>query len=252
MIPEHTDAALASLDPDLVARLRFVLEADALKSVLRRNSITDGSRRENTGEHSAKISLRAVGVLAPHSRGSRSTSVECHQGCYPCLTSWKIDAGETFVYRRGLRTHKRSWSSVPPIVYSRWCQRGRREVADGGTSSRRAPPGAQRPLVDRLAPLLLNHANRGRGWQASAGSRQSELVAYNAHIADGSDPPPGPQPPRLLDDATAQGLASHRGPDRSKPDQSSPTNQARPIKKRSRASRRAAGGSARPGCCRDP
>ena len=67
MIPKHTAAALESLDPDLAARLRFVLEADSLKSVLRRNSITDGSRRENSGEHSWHLALMAL-VLAPHSR----------------------------------------------------------------------------------------------------------------------------------------------------------------------------------------
>ena len=68
MIPEHTSAALDGLAPDLAARLRFILEADSLKLVLRRSSITDGSRRENSGEHSWHLALMAL-VLAPYSRG---------------------------------------------------------------------------------------------------------------------------------------------------------------------------------------
>jgi hypothetical protein len=60
LIPEHTAAALEALDPDLAARLRFALEIDSLKSVLRRNSVTDGSRRENSGEHSWHLALMAI------------------------------------------------------------------------------------------------------------------------------------------------------------------------------------------------
>jgi putative hydrolase of HD superfamily len=103
MIPEHTDAALASLDPDLVARLRFVLEADALKSVLRRNSITDGSRRENTGEHSWYLALMAL-VLAPYS----NEPVDIGRVIEMLLVHdiVEIDAGDTFVYDDEAREHK--------------------------------------------------------------------------------------------------------------------------------------------------
>jgi putative hydrolase of HD superfamily len=49
----------------LASQLRFLLEADRLKSVVRGNRIADGSRRENTAEHSWHIALFAL-VLAPH------------------------------------------------------------------------------------------------------------------------------------------------------------------------------------------
>ncbi|MDQ1512097.1 MAG: hypothetical protein QOG50_3941, partial [Actinomycetota bacterium] len=103
MIPEHTDAALASLDPDLVARLRFVLEADALKSVLRRNSITDGSRRENSGEHSWHLALMAL-VLAPHSREPIDVGRVIEMLLVHDLV--EIDAGDAFVYDTDARAQK--------------------------------------------------------------------------------------------------------------------------------------------------
>lgn len=64
--PEAMDWAGAVLsgtvpaDGDLTRRLRFLAEADALKSVLRANLLIDGSRRENSAEHSWHLALYAL------------------------------------------------------------------------------------------------------------------------------------------------------------------------------------------------
>ncbi|WP_296424977.1 HD family hydrolase [Yoonia sp.] len=47
------------------AQLAFLIEADKLKSTLRATTLCDGSRRENSGEHSWHIALYAL-VLAEH------------------------------------------------------------------------------------------------------------------------------------------------------------------------------------------
>ncbi|NBT31845.1 MAG: HD domain-containing protein [Rhodobacteraceae bacterium] len=49
----------------LDAQFEFLAEADKLKSVLRATTIFDGSRRENSGEHSWHIALYAL-ILAEH------------------------------------------------------------------------------------------------------------------------------------------------------------------------------------------
>ncbi|MDP2063263.1 MAG: HD domain-containing protein [Phaeovulum sp.] len=49
----------------LAAQFAFLDEADKLKSVLRANTLADGSRRENSGEHSWHLALYAL-VLADH------------------------------------------------------------------------------------------------------------------------------------------------------------------------------------------
>jgi len=46
-------------------QLAFLIEADKLKSVLRGTTLCDGSRRENSGEHSWHIALYAM-VMAEH------------------------------------------------------------------------------------------------------------------------------------------------------------------------------------------
>ncbi len=49
----------------LTRQLTFLTEADRLKSVLRGTTLCDGSRRENSGEHSWHIALYAM-ILAEH------------------------------------------------------------------------------------------------------------------------------------------------------------------------------------------
>ena len=57
---DHTDVRLTQ-------QLAFLTEIDKLKTVLRATSLCDGSRRENTGEHSWHIAMYAL-VLAEHSK----------------------------------------------------------------------------------------------------------------------------------------------------------------------------------------
>ena len=67
--PEAMAAGQGMLDgappPDgLAGRLAFLAEADRLKSVLRASTLCDGSRRENSAEHSWHLALYAL-VMAP-------------------------------------------------------------------------------------------------------------------------------------------------------------------------------------------
>ena len=60
--PSATLAALTG-ETQLSDRVRFVVELDRLKQVLRRTLVTDGRRRENTAEHSWHVATMAL-VLA--------------------------------------------------------------------------------------------------------------------------------------------------------------------------------------------
>lgn len=202
-IPEHTAAALDGLDPDLVARLRFVLEADSLKSILRRNSITDGSRRENTAEHSWHLALMAL-VLAPYS----GEPVDIAHVVELLLVHdiVEIDAGDTFLYDTDaaaqkkeleIRAADRLFSMIPGAdgarLRARWDEYEARETAESRFAH----------SIDRLSPLLLNHANQGELW-AEYGITVDRVYAMNAKIADGS-PDLWGAARAVLDDATAKG-----------------------------------------------
>lgn len=64
---------LAPLEP-LASQLRFVMEADQLKSVLRGTTLCNGSRRENSAEHSWHIMLWAM-TLHEHSHAPAQLDV---------------------------------------------------------------------------------------------------------------------------------------------------------------------------------
>lgn len=185
MIPEHTASALDALDPELAARLRFALEIDSLKSVLRRNSITDGSRRENSGEHSWHLALMAI-VLAPHAGAPVDVGRVVEMLLVHDLV--EIDAGDTFVYDAAAREQQ---EEVERLAADRLFglipgDDGARLRAAWDEFEAAATPEARfAHSVDRIAPLLLNHANHGELW-ADYGITAERVRAYNAHIADGA------------------------------------------------------------------
>jgi putative hydrolase of HD superfamily len=185
MIPEHTAAVLEALDPDLAARLRFALEIDSLKSVLRRNSVTDGSRRENSGEHSWHLALMAI-VLAPYSAEPVDLGRVVEMLLVHDLV--EIDAGDTFVYdtealeqKEELETRAadRLFGLIPG-------DDGVRLRARWDEFEAAATPEAQYAhSVDRIAPLLLNHANHGELWQ-EYGLTSERVLGMNARIEAGA------------------------------------------------------------------
>ncbi len=202
-VPDHTVAALDGLDPDLVARLRFVLEADALKNVLRRNSITDGSRRENTAEHSWYLALMAL-VLAPNSAEPVDVARVVEMLIVHDIV--EIDAGDTFVYDTDAAAQKeeleqraadRLFSMIPDPegarLRARWDEFEAAETAEARFAH----------SIDRLSPLLLNHANHGELW-AEYGITADRVYALNAKIEAGS-PDLWAAARTILDDAAANG-----------------------------------------------
>jgi putative hydrolase of HD superfamily len=82
-------------DESLERQIRFVLEADRLKTVTRQSRITDGSRHENSAEHSWHLGLMSLvlGQYAPPGTDLRRVTamVLVHDLV-------EIDAGDLFVY----------------------------------------------------------------------------------------------------------------------------------------------------------
>jgi putative hydrolases of HD superfamily len=81
----------------LLQQIAFVTEVDRLKSVLRRTSLIDRSRLENTAEHSWHLALMAV-VLAEHAPAGTDPLHVLRMLVVHDLV--EIDAGDTFAYDR--------------------------------------------------------------------------------------------------------------------------------------------------------
>ena len=76
-------------------QIRFILEIDRLKGVLRRSYLLDGSRRENSAEHSWHVAVMAM-VLAEHA----NEPVDIGRVVRMLLAHdiVEVDAGDTFAY----------------------------------------------------------------------------------------------------------------------------------------------------------
>ncbi|SEN41970.1 putative hydrolases of HD superfamily [Paracoccus alcaliphilus] len=105
--PEAMTAAQTLLDGgtpqgDLAARLRFLAEADRLKSVTRASLLCDASRRENSAEHSWHLALYAL-VLA----GQAGPSVDIGRVIRMLILHdlVEIDAGDVPIHSRNGAAH---------------------------------------------------------------------------------------------------------------------------------------------------
>ena len=87
----------------LADQLGFLLEVDRLKSVLRRGYVADGSRRENTAEHSWTLALMAI-VLAEHATEPVDVARVVRMVVIHDLV--EVDAGDTYVYDEAARASK--------------------------------------------------------------------------------------------------------------------------------------------------
>jgi putative hydrolases of HD superfamily len=171
----------------LAAQLEFLLEVDALKRVERRTRITGGSRQENTAEHSWHLALFAL-VLAEHADEPVDLARVLAMAVVHDLV--EVDAGDTFAYdvageaakaERERAAADRLFGLLPP-------EQGRRlrdlweEYERGDTADARFAM-----AVDRLQPILLNHADGGRTWREH-GITADRVLARNAAIARSSAP----------------------------------------------------------------
>jgi putative hydrolase of HD superfamily len=165
----------------LAAQLEFLLEVDALKRVERRTRIVGGSRLENTAEHSWHLALFAL-VLAEHSDEPVDVGRVLAMAVVHDLV--EVDAGDTFAYDAAGEAHKpererlaadRLFGLLPP-------EQGAQLRALWEEYERGDTPEARFAMaVDRLQPMLLNHADGGRTWREH-GISADRVLARNASI----------------------------------------------------------------------
>ncbi len=169
----------------LSAQLQFLLEADRLKAVIRRSPLTDGSRRENSAEHSWHIALFAC-VLAEYAAAPVDVGRVVRMLLVHDLV--EIDAGDTFAYDAAAHADKhareqaaadRLFALLPDD------QAGEYRALWDEFEARATPEARFAQAMDRLQPILLNVATGGRGWREHA-IRAEQVRAYNRHMGEGA------------------------------------------------------------------
>lgn len=187
----------------LAAQVGFVLEVDRLKSVLRRGYVADGSRYENSAEHSWTLALMAV-VLAEHAAEPVDLATVLRMVVIHDLV--EVDAGDTYVYddagraaaeERERRAADRLFGLLPDdqarALRALW------DEFEAGTT----PEARFARALDRFAGFLLNHASEGASWRQN-GIGADRVHARNEPIGGGS-PALWDEVQRRLADAVARG-----------------------------------------------
>jgi putative hydrolase of HD superfamily len=149
----------------LSQQLAFIIEIDKLKSILRQTLITDGSRRENSAEHSWHLA-----VMAPLLAEYAPEPVDVSRAIRMLLVHdiVEIDAGDTFAYdmhgneskaERELQAADRIFGLLPEDQQREyralWEEFELRDTADARFAN----------ALDRLQPLLNNYRTQGGTWR---------------------------------------------------------------------------------------
>src|ERR1700755_2741668 len=91
-------------DARLERQIRFILEIDKLKAVIRRTPLLHGNRRETSPEHSWHLALMAI-LLAEYANAPVDTGRVIRMVLIHDIV--EIDAGDTYIYDQGAALDKR-------------------------------------------------------------------------------------------------------------------------------------------------
>lgn len=148
----------------LAQQLQFVLEIDKLKRVLRQTLLTDGSRQENSAEHSWHIALMAI-VLAEYAAEPINVLHVVKLLLLHDLV--EIDAGDTFIYDVSAQVDKadREQQAADRLFGLLPADQAIEFRALWEEFEARETPEAQfAAVLDRLQPILHNQQTEGHTW----------------------------------------------------------------------------------------
>lgn len=155
------------MEPRLRKQLDFILEADKLKNVVRRNFLTDDSRRENTAEHTWHSMLMAL-LLFEYAENKHELDLLRIVKMIAVHDLVEIEAGDTFMFDKDAlkdkfnkenQAAKKIFTMLPydqgKEYYELWLE----------FEKEKTPNAVFAASVDKLMPVLLNTYSQGTSWR---------------------------------------------------------------------------------------
>lgn len=169
----------------LEQQMNFILEVDKLKSIIRQNYLTDGSRKEDDADHSWHLALMCA-LLSEHANEKidvlkTMTMVLIHDIV-------EIDAGDTYAYDPGanLSKRERELEAAERIFHLLpEDQAGQMRALWDEFEEHVTPEAKFAATLDRIQPFLLNAASDGRSWKEH-GVTFSQVMKRNEVTPEGS------------------------------------------------------------------
>ena len=187
----------------LLRQMRFVVEADKLKSIFPRNRLLHGERQENDAEHSWHLALMAI-VLAEHANPPIDVLRVLKMVLIHDLV--EIDAGDTVGYdEAGLVTQPERERLAADRIFGLLPEDMAHELRAVWEEfeEKQTPEAKFAGALDRMGGVLPSYYNEGGCWR-EASVTVERVKDRNGVIADGS-PALWRYAEGLIDDAVAKG-----------------------------------------------
>jgi putative hydrolases of HD superfamily len=158
-----SEAWLTALDARLKAQLSFLIAADRLKEVTRACRISRGDRHENSAEHSWHLTLFAL-VLQEYAVEPVDIARVVMMLVLHDLV--EIECGDTPIFAANAATQNEREQAAADVVFGMLPEdqaKGLRAIWDEFEAAVTADAKFAKAL-DRLQPILLNHAVGGGSW----------------------------------------------------------------------------------------
>lgn len=188
----------------LEQQLAFSIELDMLKTILRRSELMDGSRHENSAEHSWHLATMAMLLSEYAAEPVNITRVMKMLLVHDVV---EIDAGDTFAYDTvNVATQKERERQAADRLFGLLPAEQRDELRAlwEEFEHRSTPESKYANALDRLQPLFQNYRSGGMSWKKHGITRQQVMERMQA-VKVGM-PQVWPTVLKLIDDACAAGM----------------------------------------------
>jgi putative hydrolases of HD superfamily len=146
--------------------MKFIKEVDKLKAINRRTYVSDGSRRENSGEHSWHVSVMAMTLFEVYER-KQDTDLFTSIRMLLLHDIVEIDAGDTYAFdAKGYEDKREREGLAADRIFGMLPERTRdefralwEEFEEGKTNE-----AIYASIIDHIHPLLLNVSTEGKSW----------------------------------------------------------------------------------------
>lgn len=170
----------------LEQQIRFLLELDKQKEIVRQTYLADASRKEGDAEHAWHLAVMAF-LLADYANEKIDVLKTMKMVLLHDVV--EIDAGDTYAYdTEGNKTKQLRERRAADRIYGMLPEDQKREYRAlwEEFEKRETPEAKFANTLDKVQPVLLNNASGGRSWREHQVKRQ-QILERNQSTHEGSE-----------------------------------------------------------------
>ncbi|MBN2514771.1 MAG: HD domain-containing protein [Deltaproteobacteria bacterium] len=170
----------------LKQQIRFVIEIDKLKRVVRQTILMDRSRLENDAEHSWHLAIMAM-LLSEY---AAENNIDLFRVIKMVLVHdlVEIDAGDTYCYdEEAIEDQMKREEEAADRIFNMLPEDQSKEIRLlwDEFNDRKTPEARFAAALDRLQPLLHNYNTDGMMWKKN-GIKSNQVISRNKPIEEGA------------------------------------------------------------------